>query len=72
MRYLVVSLALLVGGCALAAMTGRVRGDDHRVDVQATSALDALPLAASHCARFKRSAQYDRKASEDQYRYRCV
>ena len=50
----------------------RVRGDADGVVVrQASSVVDALPLAMGHCAHFHRSAQYDR-AVQGGYRFRCL
>lgn len=50
----------------------RVQGDADGVRVmQADSRADAFPLAIGHCARFGRSAQFDRQA-EGAYVFRCV
>ena len=49
---------------------GKVQGDATQVSVEG-SRLDALPLAVAHCARFSRSAQYNRAEGERSV-YDCV
>lgn len=51
----------------------RVHGDAETVTVTGfSSRVEALPLAVGHCARFGRSAQFDRKAADGAYLFRCV
>jgi hypothetical protein len=51
----------------------RVRGDADAVRIyQAGSQADAFPLAIGHCARFSRSAQFDRRGEDGAYVFRCV
>ncbi len=74
------ALALLLGGCAAneslsdrLAGRDRVRGDAEAVTVSGFASLaEALPLAIGHCARFGRSAQFDRKSDDGAYRFLCV
>lgn len=54
------------------AGASRVKGDADVVRVfQADSRADAFPLAIGHCARFGKSAQYDRQG-DGAYVFRCV
>ena len=54
------------------AGSSRVKGDGDVVRVfQADSRADAFPLAIGHCARFGRSAQYDRR-DDGAYVFKCV
>ena len=74
------ALLLLLTGCASdqsltdrLAGRDRVRGDRDTVAVSGFgSVAEALPLAVGHCARFGRSAQFDRKDPDGVYRFRCV
>ncbi len=78
MRALV--LLCLLTGCASGeslsdrlAGRDRVRGDADGVAVTGfASRVEALPLAVGHCAKFGRSAQYDRRDDDGAYRFRCV
>lgn len=78
-RTLALAGALLACGCASGAglsdrLAGRdrVRGDAEGVRVSGMgSRLEALPLAVGHCARFGRSAQFDRRLPGG-YAFRCV
>ena len=74
-------LLLLLTGCASnvsfsdrLAGPDRVRGDAEQVTVTGLgSRIEALPLAVGHCARFGRSAQFDRRAEGGgAYVFRCV
>ena len=73
-------LLLMLTGCAAneslsdrLAGPDRVRGDAAGVTVTGFgSVAEALPLAVGHCARFGRSAQFDRKDPGGVYRFLCV
>lgn len=73
-------LLVLLTGCATdvslsdrLAGRDRVVGDTDRVTVNDMgSRVEALPLAVGHCAKFGRSAQFDRKAEFEAYVFRCV
>ena len=75
-----VILLLMLTGCASGvslsdriAGSDRVGGDADSVSVRGMgSRVEALPLAVGHCARFGRSAQFDRKARDGAYLFRCV
>jgi hypothetical protein len=76
-RITIVALtAALLAGCAENRPAidhlpgGRVVGDAERVSV-AGPRWDALPFAVAHCARFGRSAQFDRAEGERSV-FRCV
>ena len=49
---------------------GRVQGDAGQVSIEG-GRLDALPLAIAHCARYGRSAQWNR-AEDGRSIYSCV
>lgn len=73
-------LLLMLTGCASdvslsdrLAGRDRVGGDVDGVTVRGMgSRVEALPLAVGHCAKFARSAQFDRKADDGAYVFRCV
>ena len=76
----VLAAGALLAGCSSTeslsdrvAGASRVRGDADAVSVfKADSRADAFPLAIGHCARFGRSAQYDRRGEDGAYVFRCV
>ena len=77
MRFAVALALVLLAGCAsdqppvVDRLAGaRVRGDADRVSVLG-GRLDALPLAVLHCARYGRSAQFDRTEG-DRSVFRCL
>ena len=80
MRAAILLLMLMLSGCASdvsfsdrLAGRDRVSGDAEGIVVRGLgSRVEALPLAVGHCARFGRSAQFDRKDEDGAYRFRCV
>jgi hypothetical protein len=75
-RLIVAVLGLMLTGCATDRPAidrlpgGRVLGDAERVSVEGPR-WDALPFAVAHCARFGRSAEYDRTEG-GRSEFRCV
>ena len=73
-------LVVMLTGCASGvslsdrlAGPDRVSGDADGVTVRGMgSRVEALPLAVGHCAKWSRSAQFDRKADDGAYMFRCV
>ena len=80
LRLLFLLGACTLGGCASdesfsdrLAGHDRVHGDADGVVVTGfSSRVEALPLAVGHCAKFGRSAQFDARADDGSYRFRCV
>lgn len=75
---LLLTTAVLSAGCASnESLTdrlarGHVQGDADGAVVRAGSVAEAFPLAVGHCAHFGLSAQFDRKLSDETYRFRCA
>lgn len=80
MRAAILLLMVTLSSCASGesfsdrlAGPGRVSGDADGVTVRGMgSRVEALPLAVGHCAKSGRSAQFDRRAQDGAYLFRCV
>lgn len=59
-------------GLARLASTGLADGDSDAVTVEADGALQAVPMALSHCSHYGRATQFEREVSAAVFQYRCI